>query len=232
MESLVNQQVAAQTAVAIAHELNQPLVAVAAYSEAALRILQGGTKSPERLARALVGAEEQAQRAGRTLHELLDFLHKGETPPEPVELGDVARDALAIVAESGSDKFHTAIEIEPGLPAVLANRLHVQKVLVNLVRNGVDAMRGAGVAEATITIKARAIPEGDMAQVTVQDSGPGLDPETARRVFDSFFTTKPEGVGLGLAISRALIEAHGGKLWADSKSGHGAAFHFVLSFAR
>ncbi|MFB0935531.1 MAG: PAS domain S-box protein [Propionivibrio sp.] len=231
MESLVNQQVAAQTAAAIAHELNQPLVAVAAYSEAALRILQGGTKSPERLARALKGAEEQAQRAGRTLHELLDFLHKGEAPTEAVELTGVVRDALAIVEESGSGKFRALVDIEPGLPAVLANRLQLQKVLVNLLHNGVEAMRGAGVADPTITIKAHAIPEGNMAQVTVQDTGPGLDAATAHRVFDSFFTTKPDGVGLGLAISRALIEAHGGKLWADSKTDGGAAFHFVLPFA-
>jgi len=92
-------------------------------------------------------------------------------------------------------------------------------------------MRGAGVADPTVTIKAHAIPEGHMAQVTVQDTGPGLDAATAHRVFDSFFTTKPDGVGLGLAISRALIEAHGGKLWADSKTAGGAAFHFVLPFA-
>ena len=231
MESLVNQQVAAQTAAAIAHELNQPLVAVAAYSEAALRILHGGAKSPERLTRALKGAEEQAQRAGRTLHELLNFLHKGEAPTEAVELASVVRDALAIVEESDTGKFHATVEIEPGLPAVLANRLQLQKVLVNLLHNGVEAMRGAGVAETTITIKARAIADANMAQVTVQDTGPGFDAETAHRVFDSFFTTKPDGVGLGLAISRALIEAHGGKLWADSQIGHGAAFHFVLPFA-
>ncbi len=231
MENLVNQQVAAHTAAAIAHELNQPLVAVAAYSGAALRILQAGSKNPERLTHALKGAEEQAQRAGRTLHELLDFLHKGEAPTEAVELASVVRDALAIVEESGNGKFQAIVEIEPDLPAVLANRLQLQKVLVNLLHNGVEAMCGAGVAEAVITIKARATPAGNMAQVTVQDNGPGLDSETEHRVFDSFFTTKADGVGLGLAISRALIEAHGGKLWADSKAGRGATFHFVLPFA-
>lgn len=231
MEGLVNQQVAAQTAAAIAHELNQPLVAVAAYSEAALRILQGGTKNPDRLLRAITGAEEQAQRAGRTLHELLDFLHKGEAPTETIDLGDVVRDSLAIIEESGIGEFRAVVEIEPGLPAVQANRLQLQKVLVNLLHNGVEAMRGAGVADAIITVAVRTLPEGNMALVTVQDNGPGLDAETAHRVFDSFFTTKPNGVGLGLAISRALIEAHGGKLWADSKTGGGAAFHFVLPFA-
>lgn len=231
MDSLVNQQVAAHTAAAIAHELNQPLVAVAAYSEAALRILRGGIKSPERLARALKGAEEQAQRAGRTLHELLSFLHKGETRAAPVGLAGVVRDALAIVEESDSGAFQVQLDLEPGLPPVLGDRLQLQKVLVNLLHNGVEAMRNAGTPAPTVTIKARTAADGKMAHVTVHDSGPGLDRETAHRVFDSFFTTKPEGIGLGLAISRALIEAQGGRLWADAEAGPGATFHFILPFA-
>lgn len=231
MDSLVNQQVAAQTAAAIAHELNQPLVAVAAYSEAALRILHGGIKHPERLARALKGAEEQAQRAGRTLHELLGFLHKGEARHEPVELAGVVQEALAIVEESRSGAFQARVELQPGLPAVLANRLQLQKVLVNLLHNGIEAMHNARTPAPTIIIEAHTAAEGGMAQVTVQDSGPGLAKGTEHRVFDSFFTTKPEGVGLGLAISRALIEAQGGRLWADADAGPGATFRFVLPFA-
>lgn len=231
MELFIKQQVAAQTAAAIAHELNQPLVSVSAYSEAALRMLRGGTKNPEKLTRALEGAMEQAQRAGRTLHELLDFLHKGETMSEPVDLNDVVRDALAITEESGYGRFSPVIELEPDLPPVLANRLQLQKVLDNLLRNGVEAMRGAGVPTAAITITVRTTGGRDMAQITVQDSGPGLDAETAHRIFEPFFTTKPGGMGLGLAISRALIEAHGGQMWADSGIGAGATFHFTLPFA-
>ncbi len=231
MENLVNQQVAAQTAAAIAHDLNQPLVAVSAYSEAALRILRGGIKDQEKLARALQGAMEQAQRAGMTLHQLLDFLHKGEATPETVDLNDVVREALAIVDESGYGGFQAVLELEPGLPAVLANRLQLQKVLVNLLHNGVEAMHGANIPLATITITVRTASEGNLAQVTVQDSGPGLDSETAHRIFDPFFTTKPKGIGMGLAISRALIEANGGQLWADINATPGATFHFVLPFA-
>lgn len=236
MESLVNQQVAAHTAAAIAHELNQPLVAVSAYSEAALRILSGGARNPEKLTHALEGAKEQAQRAGRTLHELLDFLHKGEAPTEPVELEGVVREALAIAEESGCGGFRHVIGLERELPPVLANRLQLQKVLVNLLHNGVEAMRHAGVEDAAITITVRTrIGRSNMGermvQVTVQDCGPGLDAETAHRIFDPFFTTKTDGVGLGLAISRALIEAHDGQLWADVEAGPGATFHFILPFA-
>lgn len=232
MELLVNQQVASQTAAAIAHELNQPLVSISAYSEAALRMLRSGSRQPEKLTRALEGAMEQAQRAGRTLHELLDFLHKGEAVPETVDLNGVVRESLAIAEESGYGGFRPVVELEPGLPPVQANRLQVQKVLINLLNNGVDAMRGAGVPTAAITITVRTAASGDMAQVTVRDSGPGLDAETSRRVFEPFFTTKPGGIGLGLAISRALIEANGGQLWVDPAARPGATFHFTLPIAR
>ncbi len=232
MEVLMKQQVAAQTAVAIAHELNQPLISISAYSEAALRMLRHGVKNPEKLAHALVSAVEQTQRAGRTLHELIEFLHKGEVVSEPVDLNEVVREALAIAAESGCAGFRPVIGLEPDLPPVLANRLQLQKVLVNLLYNGVEAMRDAGVPLAKITITVRTMAGRNMAQVTVQDSGPGLDAETAHRIFEPFFTTKPTGIGLGLAISRALVEAHGGQMWADMETaGSGATFHFTLPFA-
>jgi len=231
MELLIGQQVAAHTAAAIAHELNQPLVSISAYSEAALRMLRGGTKSPEKLARALEGAMEQAQRAGRTLHELLDFLHKGEAAAEPIDLNNVVGEALAIAMESGYGGFRPLLELQPELPLVRANRLQVQKVLVNLLHNSVEAMRQNAAATDAITITVRIMADRNMAQVTVQDSGPGLDADAARRIFEPFFTTKPQGIGLGLAISRALIEAHGGRLWVDPEAGPGATFHFTLPFA-
>lgn len=231
MALLVNQQVAAHTAAAIAHELNQPLVAISAYSEAALRMLSENTLNTERLNRALNGAVEQAQRAGRTLHELLEFLHRGETESEPVDLNGAVLDGLALAAESGYADFRQIVELEPDLRPVLANRLQLQKVLVILFQNSVDAMRSAGVAEGAITITVRTMAGGSMAHVTVQDTGPGLESETAHRIFEPFFTTKQGGIGLGLAISRALIEAHGGQLWAEVDRSPGATFHFTLPFA-
>lgn len=231
MEQLARQQVAAHTAAAIAHELNQPLVSISAYSEAALRMLRSGSKSPEKLAHAIEGSMEQAQRAGRTLHDLLDFLHKGELVSEPVDLNDVVRESLTIIQEGGYGGFHPVVELEPDLPLVQANRLHLEKVLVNLLHNGVDAMREAGVPTAAIAIRVRTMAGTGMAKVTVQDSGPGINAETVHRIFEPFFTTKSAGVGLGLAISRALIEAHGGQLWADPEMDQGATFHFTLPFA-
>ncbi|MDR3409705.1 MAG: PAS domain S-box protein [Formivibrio sp.] len=231
MGVLVNQQVAAQTAAAIAHEMNQPLVAISAYSEAALNMLHSKKHDPEKFARALEGAALQSQRAGNTLHELLNFLHKGEAEVGPVDLNSVVNDALVIAKESGYGGFQQVLQLEPDLPPVQANRVQLQKVLVNLLHNGVEAMRGAGVAITAITIRVQTLAEKNMAQVTIQDSGPGFDEEIQHRIFDPFFTTKPAGIGLGLAISRALIETHGGQLWADPDAGPGATFHFVLPFA-
>jgi PAS domain S-box-containing protein len=231
MNLLANQQVAAQTAAAIAHELNQPLVSISAYSEAALRMLLGGSKDPDKLLHSLEGAVEQAQRAGETLHELLDFLHKGVGISAPVDLNEVVNNALASAVESGYGGFHQVLQLEPKLKPVLANRLQLEKVVLNLLNNGVDAMRGAGISTAAISITVRTAEAGKMAQVTVHDSGPGLDAETAKRIFQPFFTTKSEGIGLGLSISRALVESHGGSLWLDLGDNTGATFHFTVPFA-
>lgn len=231
MENVVNQQVAAQTAAAIAHELNQPLVAILAYSEAALRMLHSEKANRVKFEHALESAIEQTQRAGRTLNELLNFLHQSEVSQEVVDLNEIIRVALAIAQENDHGRFQAQVELEQDLPPVKVNRLQLQKVLVNLFHNGIEAMRNAGIPAAAITIRVQTMAEKNMALVTVQDKGPGLDAQTVHRIFDPFFTTKPAGLGLGLAISRSLIEANGGQLWADIKAGPGATFHIALPFA-
>lgn len=232
METVHKQQVAAQTAAAIAHDLNQPLVAISAYSEVALRNLKSGDIQSEKLSRAIEGCFEQSQRAGKTLHQLLDFLHNGESEMAPMDIVEAVQEVIRFAENSGYGRFRPVLNLEPGLPPVMANRVQVQKVLDNLVRNGVDAMREALVANPVIIITVRTMEDRDMAQVTVQDNGPGFDADMARRVFEPFFTTKSDGIGLGLAISRTLIQAHGGQLWADRESSSsGATFHFTLPFA-
>jgi PAS domain S-box-containing protein len=231
LELISKQQVAAQTAAAIAHELNQPLVSISVYSGTALKMLARGNANAEKLRHALQGAVDQAQRAGRTLHELIAFLHKGEATLEPIDLNDLVQEANAISAESGTGKLRPVLELDPGLPPVLANRLQVQKVLLNLLLNSSEAMAECAAPTAAAAIKVKTAAVANMAQVTVQDSGPGLDAQKADRIFDPFFSTKPHGMGLGLAISRALIEAHGGQLWTDREGAPGATFHFTLPFA-
>ena len=231
MEELVNLQVASQTAAAIAHELNQPLNALASYADAALRLLQAGNPAPEKLQRAVEGGAAQAQRAGQVVRELLQFFQQRDTPIEVIDLKQAIERALAVVESSGIEGLDLMVDLGAELRPVRANRLQVEKVLVNLVSNGADAMRAAGVSPQSITITVRPAAEDNMAQVTVRDRGPGLSEEAARRVFTPFYTTKPRGIGMGLAISRALIEANGGRLWSEAAPGRGGIFHFTLPFA-
>ena len=231
-QSVYKQQVAARTASAIAHELNQPLAAISAYSEVALHALSETNANPDKLKRALEGCVAQAQRAGTSLHELLAFLQKGELITECFNLNDSVKDALNITKSDGYAEFKLFLYLDKKMPSVLANRIQVQKVLVNLLRNAVEAMRVAGVANNEIAVLVRTHKNTSMAHVTVKDSGPGLTPETAKRIFEPFFTTKPTGIGMGLAISRTLIEANGGQLWFEPNTKAGATFHFTLPFAK
>jgi signal transduction histidine kinase len=231
MEELSKLHVAGQTAAAIAHELNQPLNAITSYSEAALLLLRGGNPAPEKLRQALEGSAAQAQRAGQVVRELLLFFQGREAPSEAVDLNQAVRRALALAEEGGHGGFQAAVELDPALRFVKANRLQIEKVLVNLVCNGVDAMRAAGVSAPAITITARPDAEDDMVRVTVQDAGPGLTQEAAQRVFTPFYTTKPRGIGMGLTVSRALVEANGGRLWAEANPGRGGVFHLTLPLA-
>jgi two-component system sensor kinase FixL len=230
MEALLKRQVAAQTASAIAHELNQPLAALSAYSEVALHELEN-IEAPEKLSRALAGCVEQAQRAGAKLHELMEFLHQGNHIPEPMDLAQTVREAAVTVQYDGLGSYRETLELQPDLAPVRANRLQIQKVLVNLMRNACEAMREHGLVDGELLVRTQVLPDRSYALVTVQDSGPGISPEQARLVFDPFFTTKSHGIGMGLAISRALVEANGGELWVDTHPGAGGMFHFTLPFA-
>lgn len=230
-KNLFKQQVAARTASAIAHELNQPLAAISAYSEVVLHALHKDTFNPDKLKKVLESCVEQVQRAGRSLHELLVFLEKNDFITERLNLNDIVKEALNIVCNDGYGGFHPVLHLEKNLQFVQGNRTQVLKVLVNLFRNAVEAMRAAGSSTSRIKTTVQTLAETNMAMVIVKDSGPGLDKVMAKRIFDPFFSTKPSGIGMGLAISRALIEANGGQLWVDPDASSGAKFHFTLPFA-
>lgn len=229
--SIIQQQIAAHTASAIAHELNQPLAAISAYSDVALHALNDATFSPEKLKRALEGSIAQSQRAGISLHELLAFLQQGDIKTEAFDLNIAVSEALNIAHVDGYKRFEPIISLEKNMPYVVANRTQILKVLVNLLTNAEDAMRGANVPNASITIAVRTNQEMNMGHVEIQDSGPGVSQDAINRIFEPFFTTKPTGIGMGLAISRALIEANGGQLWLETNFKSGASFHFTLPFA-
>jgi PAS domain S-box-containing protein len=230
-ETLFAKEVASQTASAIAHEINQPLTAISAYSEVALHALEQEKVDSNSLRRALEGCVNQAQRAGRSLHELLAFLQKGELIKDHLDINEAVKEALVIAKNYGYYDFYPVLQLESNIRPVLGNKTQVLKILVNLLRNGVEAMRDAGISPSAISITVRTNANINMAHVTVQDVGPGLSDEVARRIFEPFFTTKPKGIGMGLAISRTLAEANGGQLWLDPDIKAGATFHFTLPFA-
>lgn len=232
MERLMRSHVARQTLAALAHELNQPLSAVTSYTEAALRLLRAEQPSWDKLQHALENSALQAQRAGRVVRDLLALLQKGgEIETQAVDLNSLVTNALALVKADGHGNFRAVLELAPELAPVRANRLQVEKVLVNLLQNGIEAMRDAGVAANLITITVRTASDSRMAHITVRDSGPGLDEQTLQRIFDPFFTTKATGLGMGLPISRSIIEAHGGRLWVEPNPGTGISVHFTLPYS-
>jgi PAS domain S-box-containing protein len=230
-EQVFTQQVAAQTASAIAHEINQPLAAISAYSEVALHALESSSIDTVKLQRALEGCVKQAQRAGNSLHELLAFLQKGDLVKDPLNINEAVKEALSIAKNSGFGNFRSTLNLEKNIRPVLGSRTHVIKILVNLLRNAVEAMQSSSMLAAAITIKVRTNAETNMAHVSVQDYGPGMAPEIANRMFEPFFTTKPTGIGLGLVVSRALAEANGGQLWVEPSTKPGTTFHLTLPFA-
>ena len=231
MEHLQKMHVAAQTVAAIAHELNQPLLAIASYSEAALMLMKAEKPNSDKIHKAIEGCKQQAHRAGQSIREMLEFLSIKEFPTEMFDLNKEIHDVLGAARLEHELQFDSALRLENELPLVLANRIHVQKVLLNLLHNGIEAMQEAGVSLPAITVIVCAQKDGSVAQVTIQDNGPGVRKEDLHKLFEPFFTTKTKGLGMGLAISRSLIEENGGQLWVDPQQGSGATFHLTLPFA-
>ena len=231
MEVLQKTQIAAQTAAAIAHEVNQPLLAIATYSNATLMLLKAGNPDIEKISKAVEACEQQAHRAGKSIRELIQFLNMREFPTETFELNNEITSVLAAARAEHELQFQTTLQLEDGLPLIRASRVHVRKVLLNLLHNGIEAMQEAGVPQAGITITVRTLADQDVAQITIRDNGPGFTDVDVQRLFEPFFTTKTKGIGMGLTISRSLIEANGGQLWVDPQESPGATFHLTLPFA-
>lgn len=230
-ESLLKQQIAMHTASAIAHEINQPLAAISAYSEVALHSLKNKNINSDSLYRALEGCVTQAQRAGDTLHELMNFLNQRELAVEAADINQLINASIEIAKKDGYSGFKPLLQLEKNLPPVMCSPLQVQKVILNLLRNAIDAVQAANLSATNITIQVEKDEKNNMALVTVQDSGPGFAKEASANIFKPFFTSKQKGIGMGLVISRSLIEANGGSLWHEPNSDSGAIIHFTLPFA-
>jgi len=224
-------EVAIQTIGALAHELNQPLGAVSAYSSAARRMASCDAGSNQRLGEILQDAERAALRAGQVVQDMVSFINQGNVSSDPLDLNALVSDTILKVRRNHGDEVSIRLALDPTLRPVLANRLRIEKILANLLDNGIEAMTEAGASREDVSVTVATRRCGKMAQVSVQDSGPGVDAQQLERIFEPFFSTKERGLGMGLAVSRTIVESHGGRLWVESTPGCGAEFHFTLPFA-
>ncbi len=219
---------ASELAAMIAHELNQPLAAISSYAEACLQWASAGAQLPEHIVRTVEKIAAEALRAGRFVNGLQRLTAKAGVEVQAEDLNALVRGACEVVAPlARRAKVRILFGLDERLVSVQCSAIQIEHVVVNLVRNAIEAISSAGLNDGEVMLTTR-VAEG-MAEVTVTDSGPGIEPGQAEKVFEPFFTTKAEGVGMGLAICRTLIEAHGGRIWAHP--GHGGKFHFTLPFA-
>jgi len=216
-------------ATTLAHELNQPLSAIANLLTGSRRLMDRGREADQlKIRDAIDRAAAQALRAGEVIHRMRDFVRRGASERDVESLSKLIEEAsaLALIGEK-ERQVDVRLNLDSKADAVFADRVQVQQVLLNLIRNGIDAMQVQDPKKRGLLISTGLTDEG-WSRVSVADTGPGIAPEVIERLFQPFMTTKPQGMGVGLSISRSIIEAHGGRIWAEANPAGGALFHFTL----
>ena len=216
-----------EMASALAHELNQPLSAIANYMKGSRRLLEGRADEQSGMIRdALEKAAEQSVRAGQIIRRLRDFVARGESDRRVESIKKLIEEASALALVGAKERgVRVRFQLDPAIDLVLADRVQVQQVLLNLMRNAIEAMEGA--ARRDLILSTAPAPDR-MVAVEVADTGTGIAPDIAPQLFQPFVTSKRHGMGVGLSISRTIIEAHGGKIWVDPNPGGGTIFRFTL----
>jgi PAS domain S-box-containing protein len=211
----------------LAHEVNQPITAAVNGASTCVRWLTRDDPDLGEAREAALGVVRNARRAADIINHIRSISKKGESKRQLVDINALVRETLILLGnEAGRNSISARAELDPDLPKVMADSVHVQQVLVNLIMNGFDAMKNVGRTRELVVRSRRA--EVEYLTISVSDSGVGLPAEQEEQIFDAFFTTKPHGLGMGLRISRSIVESHGGRLWAANNSPHGASFSFTL----
>jgi len=211
----------------LAHELNQPLSAIANYLSGGRKLLERAQPDTARAAEAIEKAADQALRAGQIIRRLRDFVARGESDREIESLSKLVEEASALALIGAKELgVRVSYSFDPRVDLVLADKVQIQQVILNLIRNAIDAMMTSPTR--ALRISTEAADDNGLAHVSVADTGPGLNPEIAGRLFQPFMTTKAQGMGVGLSISRTIVEAHGGRIWVETNANGGATFHFTL----
>jgi signal transduction histidine kinase len=217
-----------QLAASLAHELNQPLTAIVSNAQAGQRMLESDPRSVAEVREILEDVAADADRAGEVIRRLRRLLRKDPLEFAPLDLGEVIREVVVLArTDAIFRRASIALEIDGELPLVRGDRVQLQQVLLNLILNGLEAMADAPPEDRTLTIRA-ACERGGEVLVAVHDAGMGIEKEDLAAVFAPFVTSKPGGLGMGLAITRSIVEAHGGRVWAESTPHRGTTFSFIL----
>jgi C4-dicarboxylate-specific signal transduction histidine kinase len=212
----------------MAHELNQPLAAILSNAQAGQRVLTKLEPDLKEVSEILKDIVTDDQRAAEVIRRLRLLLKHGEVQFQPISANEIVHEVLKLLHSELIDRgVRTQTELDPNLQILHADRVGVQQVLINLLTNACDAMAEMPYEDRLITIRTE-LADNDFAVISVSDSGPGIAQEKLEQVFEPFFTSKVNGMGLGLSVCRTIITAHGGKLWATQSPGCGATFHFTL----
>jgi PAS domain S-box-containing protein len=209
----------------LAHEIKQPIAAAVSNAEACLQWLAREQPDLAEVREAATEMVNEARRAAEIMTRVRSLFRKEETKREVLDVNEVVADAVFLIREEADRRaIPVRTVIDSDLPRISADRVQLRQVLINLMLNGLEAMNGAG---SELVIRSHRDQEGSP-RISVSDTGMGLPAGAADKIFDAFFTTKPQGTGMGLAISRSIIESHGGRLWASANEGPGATFYFSL----
>jgi C4-dicarboxylate-specific signal transduction histidine kinase len=212
----------------IAHEVNQPLAGVVTNANACIRWLAGNSPDLHEAREALRRIVRDGNRASDVIGRIRGLLKKGEPARTRLDINPVIQEIIELVrGEMIQSKVSLQTELVAGLPLVSADRVQLQQVLLNLITNALDALRPVKDRPRFLRIRTDK-PDARAVRVAMQDTGVGVDPQQAEHLFQAFFTTKPNGLGMGLSISRSIVEAHGGRLWATPNDGPGVTFQFTL----
>ena len=217
-----------ELAASVAHEVNQPLTGIVSNGSACLRLLAGDTPNVEEAREAVGDIVRDGKRAGEVIARIRAMTKRAAMPRERLDLNEVIREVLVLVGDEAKKRgVVMRTEFAETLAPVMGDRVQLQQVVLNLVMNAIEAMSSVSGRPRELVIHTRNI-DGGQVQVTVEDSGIGLDPNTITKIFQPFYTTKSSGMGMGLSICRSIVQNHGGRIWATANDGPGTSFHFTL----